>query len=436
MIGVKLDGVSVRVGIIVTGTEVLHGQITDQNGPWVAARLLEAGLEVAHVTVCGDRPDDMAAQLRFLTEEGVDLIVTTGGLGPTADDLTVPTVADFCGRALVLDRALEADITAIIRNWRRFADDHELSPALTAAIAKQALVPVGATPIPPTGTAPGVAIPADQHRPAILILPGPPRELQAMWPSAVTVPAIAAVLARGDDVQHRTIRAYGLSEADLARTLRRAEADLPDFAALEVTTCMRVGEIEIDTRYPSSADPAYEALVALLQREHADQIFSVDGARLDDVLAAALSDRTIATAESCTGGLVAARLTDRPGSSAFMLGGVVSYSNEVKTDVLGVPAELIERLGAVSEPVAAAMAEGARATTGADIAVSTTGIAGPGGAVPGKPVGTVCFGLAIDGRPTRTVTRTFPGDRTMVRTLSTTFALHLVLGALTGKRAE
>ncbi|MCK0440674.1 competence/damage-inducible protein A [Gordonia alkaliphila] len=422
---------SVRAAILVTGTEVLHGQISDQNGPWVAERLLEYGLDVAHVTICGDRPEDMAAQLRFLTEEGVDLIVTTGGLGPTADDLTVPTVAEFCGRDLVLDRALEADITTIIRNWRRFADDHELAPALTAAIAKQALVPIGASPIPPTGTAPGVAIPADQYRPTILILPGPPRELQAMWPAAVDVPAIAAVLARGDEVEHRKIRAYGLSEADLAQTLRRAESDLPGFRDLEVTTCMRLGEVEIDTRFATAEEPIYDALKTLLHQEHSAQIFSADGAPLDELLAVALAGHTIATAESCTGGLVAARLTDRPGSSSYVLGGIVSYANEVKSGVLGVPAALIGELGAVSEPVASAMAEGARARTGATVAVSTTGIAGPGGAVPGKPVGTVCFGLAIDGEPTRTVTRTFPGDRTMVRTLATTFALHLVLGALT-----
>ncbi|GAA3966613.1 competence/damage-inducible protein A [Gordonia caeni] len=422
---------SVRAGIIVTGTEVLSGQISDQNGPWVAARLLELGVDVAHVTICGDRPGDMTQQLRFLTGQGLDLIVTTGGLGPTADDLTVPTVAAFCGLEVIRDPEVEEHITQIIRRWRRFADDHQLSDALTAGIAKQALVPAGAAAIPPTGTAPGVAIPASPTHPAILILPGPPRELRAMWPAALAQPAVAGVLAGADDVVHETMRAYGLSEPDLAATLRRAGEEIGGYDTLELTTCMRGGEVEIDARFPRGAAAHYDALKTLLLQEHSGQIFSPDGATVDDLLARALTGRTIATAESCTGGLVAARLTDRPGSSAYVLGGVVSYSNDVKIRVLGVPADLIAELGAVSEPVAAAMADGARSVAGSDIAVSTTGIAGPGGQVPGKPVGTVCFGLAIDGRPTATVTRTFPGDRTMVRTLATSYALHLVLGALT-----
>lgn len=430
---VKLDGVSARAGIIVTGTEILTGQIADQNGPWVAARLLELGVDVAHLTVCGDRPDDMAAQLDFLTAQGVDLIVTTGGLGPTADDLTVAIVADYCGRALHPDAQLAETITAIIVNWGRYPAQEQLPESIQAAIAKQALVPDGADPISPTGTAPGVAVPATGDRPAILILPGPPRELQAMWGDAVTTPAVAAVLAHGDDLVHETIRAFGLPEPDLAQTLRRAAQELPGYDLLEVTTCMRGGELDIDTRLPRTAAGDYAALKSLLLAAHGDRIYSPDGATVDELLVDALAGRSIATAESCTGGLIAARLTDRAGSSAYTLGGIVSYANAVKTGVLGVPGELIAELGAVSEPVAAAMADGARTVTGADVAVSTTGIAGPGGAVPGKPVGTVCFGLAIAGRPTRTVTRRFSGDRAHVRTLATNFALHLIRETLTGQ---
>lgn len=419
-----------RAGIIVTGTEVLTGSVTDQNGPWVSAQLLDLGVDVAHLTVCGDRPADLLAQLEFLAGQDVDLIVTTGGLGPTADDLTVAVVADFCGRPLQPDAALAQRIAAIIRTWRGDSDDQELPESLAAAVAKQALIPAGAAPIEPTGTAPGVAIPAAGGLPAVLILPGPPRELQAMWPAALAQPAVAAVLAAGDDVLHETIRAYGLPEPDLAQTLRRAETEIAGFSSLEITTCMRGGEVEIDTRFTRVAADSYGALKSLLLQAHPVQIYSPDGTSFDDVLARALTGRTIATAESCTGGMVAARLTDRPGSSAYMLGGIVSYANSVKSGVLGVPADLIDRLGAVSEPVAAAMVDGARAVTGADVAIATTGIAGPGGAVPGKPVGTVCFGLAIDGRDTVTVTRKFPGDRAFVRTLATNYALHLVLDAL------
>ncbi|MFT3662416.1 MAG: competence/damage-inducible protein A [Gordonia sp. (in: high G+C Gram-positive bacteria)] len=421
---------SVRAGVIVTGTEVLSGRIIDRNGGWVAGRLRELGVDVGHVTVCGDRPDDLVAQLRFLVAEGVDLIVTTGGLGPTADDLTVATVAGFCGRPVAVDPALEADITGILRRWRRLDDDAPLPDSLAAAIGKQSVVPAGATPVAPTGTAPGMAIPAADGLPAMLILPGPPRELQAMWPAALAAEPIAAALADRDEVTHASIRAYGLTEAELAETLRRAEHDVDEFSRLEITTCMRDGEVEIDTRFPTAAAAAYTELKALLRRAHGRQLFAPDGETLDELLAAALDGRTIATAESCTGGMVAARLTDRAGSSSYLLGGIVSYANSVKTGVLGVPGALIDELGAVSEPVAGAMADGACRVTGADVAVATSGIAGPGGAVPGKPVGTVCFGLAVAGRPTRTVTRVFPGDRAMVRTLATTYALHLVLDAL------
>ncbi len=423
---------SARAGIVVTGTEVLTGRVSDRNGPWVAERLLDLGVDVAHITICGDRPDDLAAQLRFLADEGVDLIVTTGGLGPTADDLTVATVAEFCGRDLRLDTDMEVRIADIIRAWqRRRGGDPDSAPML-AGIRKQAMVPAGARPIPPVGTAPGVVVPtagAESGRtaiPAILVLPGPPAELRGMWSAAMAAPAVLDALARREQLRHETIRAYGLSEADLAETLRTAEATVSGFGDLEITTCLRNGEVEIDTRYPHTADPAYTDLAALLVEHHAHQIFSTDGATIDDQIAAALSGRLIATAESCTGGLIAARLTNRPGSSAYLVGGVTAYANEIKTALLDVPADLIATHGAVSEQVAVAMAEGAMHRLGADTAVSTTGIAGPGGGSDEKPVGTVCFGVAIAGRPTVTRTRVFPGDRATVRTLATTAALHLL----------
>ncbi|EGD56405.1 competence/damage-inducible protein A [Gordonia neofelifaecis] len=419
---------SIRAGIVVTGTEVLSGRIADRNGPWVSQQLLELGVDIAHITVCGDRPDDLAAQLGFLTDQRVDLIVTTGGLGPTADDLTVAAVADFTGRALRSDDRIRAVIESVIRNWRKYDDD--LPSAVVAAIDKQALIPLGAEAIPPTGTAPGVAVPATGGLPAILVLPGPPHEVQAMWPSAVATEAVEAAIAGRAAYDQHTIRAYGLSEADLAVSLRDAEGTVDGFGDLEITTCMRGGELEIVTRFETVAAQAYQTLEALLLERHGDRVYSTDGSSIGDVLAGLLGDRTIGTAESCTGGMVAAALTDRAGSSAYMLGGVVSYADEVKSGVLGVPPELIDELGAVSEPVAAAMADGARRVLGSDVAVSTTGIAGPGGARPGKPVGTVCFGVAVSGRETVTVTRHFPGDRDSVRRLATSAAMHLVAQAL------
>ncbi|WP_040511223.1 competence/damage-inducible protein A [Gordonia soli] len=426
---------TVRAGVVVTGTEVLTGAVSDRNGPWVAERLLALGVDIAHITVCGDRPDDLTAQLRFLADQGLDLIITTGGLGPTADDLTVATVAAFAGRELVVDPELEEHIAAIVDGWNRRAGRSPAPGPLSAGVRKQALVPAGATSIPPTGTAPGVAIPAVDGAPsgplpAILILPGPPRELQSMWETALSVAPIAAAIAGRAVLRHETIRAYGLSEADLAETLRTAERSLPQFDALEVTTCLRLGELEMVTRFPQTADAVYSDLVDLIEAAHGPQIFSVDGSTIDDQLAEALAGQLIGTAESCTGGLVAARLTDRAGSSAYVAGGVVSYANEVKSGLLDVPGAMIDAHGAVSEPVAQAMAEGALRRLGVDVAISTTGIAGPGGGSDQKPVGTVCFGFARTGRPTTTMTRRFPGDRASVRALATTAALHLVVGGL------
>ncbi|MFT4042633.1 MAG: competence/damage-inducible protein A [Gordonia sp. (in: high G+C Gram-positive bacteria)] len=429
---------TVRAGIVVTGTEVLSGRVADRNGPWVAQQLLELGVDVAHITICGDRPADLSAQLRFLSDEGVSLIVTTGGLGPTADDLTVATVAAFTGRTLQVDKALEADIGEIVRRWHRRSASEPASAATQAGITKQATIPRGSQPIPPTGSAPGVAIPAaadpsgDRHLPAILILPGPPGELQRMWPDALRTQPIAAALAGRADVRQETIRLYGLPEADLAETLRDAQRHIIGFGDLEITTCLSGGEVEMVTRYPAAAVAAYTDLARLLTDTHPRQVFSIDGSTIDDQVAALLRERSIATAESCTGGLIAARLTDRPGSSQYVLGAVVAYSNEVKTAALGVPPELIAAHGAVSEPVAAAMATGALRALGADTALSTSGIAGPGGGTPEKPVGTVCFGIALADGTTRTHTLHLPGGRGAVRARATTAALHLLVDTLRG----
>ena len=256
-----------------------------------------------------------------------------------------------------------------------------------------------------------------------------------MWPTAIATAAVADVLSRADDLRQATIRAYGLLEAELAETLRSAETAIPAFGQLEITTCLRRGELDMVTRFAAADASVYDSLLDLLVEHHGRQIFSTDGSTIDDLLVAALDGRLIATAESCTGGLVAARLTDRPGSSAYVMGGVVSYSNDAKSDLLDVPAELIATHGAVSEEVAAAMAEGALARFGTDVAVSTTGVAGPGGGSETKPVGTVCFGVALRDRPTVTVTRRFPGGRDRVRSLTTTAALHLVVRALSDASA-
>lgn len=416
---------SVRAGIVVTGTEVLTGRVRDLNGPWLADRLLELGVELAHLTQCGDRPADLHAQLTFLAGQGVDMIITSGGLGPTADDLTVATVAQFCGRELVLDPDLEARIAEILRRLMSARPGADFD-AVLAANRKQAMVPAGAHILDPVGTAPGVVVPAGDHMPVIVVLPGPPRELQPMWASALVAPAVAAAIAGRTEYVQETLRMFGLPESALAQTLREAETRVPGFENLEITTCLRRGELEIVTRYEPSASAGYTGLVEFLREHHRRELFSTDGALVDEQVATLLAGRTVATAESCTAGLLAARLADRAGSSAYLAGGVVSYSNEAKVNLLGVDDALIATHGAVSEPVARAMAEGARDRFGADTAVGITGIAGPGGGSAEKPVGTVCFGLAVAGRDTQAWTLRLPGDRSDVRERSTTVAMHLL----------
>jgi nicotinamide-nucleotide amidase len=424
--------VSVRAGIVVTGTEVLTGRVQDRNGPWLADQLLELGVELAHITICGDRPEDIEAQLRFLAAEGVDLIVTSGGLGPTADDMTVAMVAQFCGRELVLDTQLEQTIADILKKLmsRREGVDFD---AVMAANRKQAMVPAGAQILSPVGTAPGVVVPG---KPTVVVLPGPPRELQPMWPKAVETAAVQQAIAGRTVYRQDTIRMFGLPESGLAETLRDAEQSVPGFDRLEITTCLRRGELEIVTRYEPDAAPVYEKVLGVLRDRHGRELFSTDGALVDDQVAELLAGRTIATAESCTAGMVAARLTDRAGSSAYVAGGVVSYSNQAKIDLLGVAAELLDTHGAVSEPVAEAMAAGALQRFGADTAVAITGIAGPGGGSAEKPVGTVCFSVMLGNGYTDTRTLRLPGDRSDVRERSTTVVMHMLRRALTATDAH
>jgi len=424
----------VRAGIVVTGTEVLTGRVQDLNGPWLADRLLELGVELAHITICGDRPEDIEAQLNFLAAQGVDLIVTSGGLGPTADDMTVAVVSKFCGRELVLDEALEERIAEILRSFMgRFPGaDFE---AVRAANRKQALVPAGdgVEILDPVGTAPGVVVTRAGGAPTVIVLPGPPRELRPMWSRAIETATAQRAIAGRTVYRQETIRMFGLPESGLAETLREAETLVPGFAGLEITTCLRRGELEIVTRYEPDATDSYRQLAALLRERHPHDVFSEDGALVDDQVAQLLSGRTIATAESCTAGLLAARLADRPGSSAYLAGGVVSYSNEAKADLLGVDPALIAAHGAVSEPVAEAMAAGALQRFGADVAVGITGIAGPGGGSDEKPVGTVCFSVGLAGGATHTRTIHLPGNRADIRERSTTVAMHMLRRVLSGQ---
>jgi nicotinamide-nucleotide amidase len=421
--------VSVRAGIVVTGTELLTGKVRDRNGPWLAEQLGELGIELAHVITCGDRPEDLNAALRFLREEKVDLVVTSGGLGPTADDLTAEVVAKFAGRELVLDEALERRIGEIIAGFaRRWKLDED---ALQLANRKQAMVPEGAVALAPIGTAPGLVVPADGQ--VVVVLPGPPRELQGGWQQALETEPFANAVANRIDYRSRMLRLFGIPESEIAATLRAAEDDF-GIEGLEITTCLRRGEIEVTVRSePADADRAAR-LEEFIAERHANTLFSRDGRTVDDQVAELLHGHRLAIGESCTAGLLAARVTERPGSSEYFAGGVVAYSNEAKSDFLGVSPQLIEQHGAVSEEVAVAMADGALEKFSANVAVGLTGIAGPDGGTEEKPVGLVCFCVKSAGAGQSVVRSVhLPGSRADVRDRATTVSMHLLRRVLRGE---
>jgi nicotinamide-nucleotide amidase len=419
---------TVRAGIVVTGTEVITGRISDRNGPWISERLAELGVEVAHILLVADRPGDLEAALRFLSEEGMDLIVTSGGLGPTADDLTAEVVGRFAGRELRLDEEVEEKIAEVLRGFaRRFRFDEE---AIAAANRKQAMVPEGATPLDPVGTAPGLVVPADGR--VVVVLPGPPRELQPMWPAALRSEPVVEVLRRATPLHGYTLRMFGIPESEIAKSLREIEEEGVALPEVEVTTCLRRGEIEIDVRYRDEAAATAEAVRAGLAERHPSQLFSLDGETIDAQVARLLGGHRLGLAESCSGGLLAARVTDLPGASAYMAGGVVAYADEAKTELLGVDPGLIERHGAVSPEVAAAMSEGALGRFGADVAVAITGIAGPDGGTEEKPVGYVCFDARLAGGRSIARDPVIPGGRADVRERSALVGLHLLRLLLSG----
>jgi nicotinamide-nucleotide amidase len=429
-----------RAGILVTGTEVLTGIISDTNGPWLSERLREAGVDTAMIQIVGDRPDDLLSALRYMRDDGLTVIVTSGGLGPTADDLTAEIVGRFSGREMVLDSELEARIAEILRpmmaRWPSLDAD-----AIRRSNRKQAVVPKGATVLEPVGTAPGLVVPpADDDGPTIVVLPGPPRELQPMWEAARQTEAFLSAIAGAPTYRREIVRLFGIPESEIANTLRGAEDEGLDLEPLEITTCLRRGEIEVSTVYEPEAQPQYDALLEFIRARHADTLFSEDGLTIDEQLAELLAGHTLATAESCTGGALATRLTDRAGSSAYFLGGGVVYSNEAKVDLAGVDPELIERFGAVSVEVAEALAMGIAERFGADLGAGITGIAGPGGGTEDKPVGTVCFsvwhrGDEAAGRPARRITRRtrLPGGRADIRDRSVTVCMHLLRRLLLGE---
>lgn len=423
------DGGDVRAGILVTGTEVINGSITDRNGPWISERLADLGVEVAQIMLVGDRAEDLEGALRYMRDQRVDLVVTSGGLGPTADDLTAEVVGRFAGREMVLDTEMEEKIAQVIARFaRRLRFDRE---AVREGNRKQAMVPKGATAIDPAGTAPGLVVPADGQ--VVIVLPGPPRELQEMWPRALAAPAAQEVLRRAKPYTTMSIRMFGIPESELAKSLREIADEEVPLDELEITTCLRGGELVTDVRHREGSKGTAEALRSGLEERLGRFTYTETGESIEEVVFRLLGDRTIAVAESCTGGLLAGRLTVRPGSSRWFAGGVVAYSNEAKIELLGVDPALIERHGAVSAEVAEAMAEGALDRFEADVSCSVTGVAGPEGGTEEKPVGYVCFCAKTSTGEKLARDPVLPGARTEIRDRSVVVALHLVRYLLEGR---
>jgi nicotinamide-nucleotide amidase len=418
-----------RAVVVVTGSELVRGERTDRNGPFLSAEALSHRLEPARITIVGDAPAELEAVLREGLE--ADACLISGGLGPTHDDRTVEVVTHAAGLELVVDEALEQEIESISRTVaerlrRPYAD---FAPGVT----KQATRPASAVSIGLAGTAPGLVFRAPTGC-VVVVLPGPPSELRRLWPNALASDPMRELLERTRPPGRRVLRLFGVSESAVARALEEAGGD---GEGVEATICAREFEIHVDLVVEPDADERGDALETALAQRLGQWLFARDERRVEELVLSLAGARglRLATAESCTGGMVATRLTDISGSSASFVGGVVAYADEVKRGELGVPEALLAEHGAVSAEVAAAMAEGARERLDADVAVAVTGVAGPGGGTPEKPVGRVHLHAA---GPEGSLARMLdlPGERQQVRVRATVTALHLLRALLTGSRDE
>lgn len=411
--------------ILAVGSELLTPFRTDTNSLYLTARLNEIGITVIRKSVIADDRDALASALRAALERA-EVVITTGGLGPTDDDVTREAIADVAGVSFTEDAAVLAAIE------ERFARRGWQMPPVNR---RQAQVPEGGVVLTnPNGTAPGLWIEIGSA--VVVGLPGPPRELKPMYEHEV-LPRLRE-RAGTMHLRRRTIRTTGRGESQIEELAQPIySAWLHEDPAISTTVLASPGQVELHLSAQGEnadvLDRALDRAVAALQDALGSVAFSVDGRSLEEVVGALLLERRlrVGSAESCTGGLFMGALTEVSGSSSWFTGGVVAYSNQVKVECLDVPAELIAAHGAVSEPVATAMAEGVRRTLNADVGVGITGIAGPTGGTETKPVGTVA--IAVSGPGDRRVVRTvrLPGDRAMVRQMAVNAALDMVRRVLT-----
>jgi nicotinamide-nucleotide amidase len=404
-----------KAEIIAVGSELLTPFRLDTNSLFLTSQLNQVGLRVAHKAVVGDAPDEMCTSFRYALDRA-DLVVSSGGLGPTDDDRTRQTVADLLGRKLYLDDEV---LQSIRERFRRFGR------SMPQINERQAQVIEGATILKnPRGTAPGLWIEARGK--IIILLPGVPSELRALMEQEVKPRLLKLKLP--ERLYTRELRITGIFESDVEQRVSPLYAQYPD---TETTILAAPTGIQLHPRMwsddPAKAEATLDELVRRMSVVLGEHLVSTGGESLEQVVAQLLTENhaTVAVAESCTGGLLAERLTSVPGSSAYFLGGVVCYSNELKTSMAGVPPELIEAKGAVSPEVALALASGIRKRTGATLGLGVTGIAGPSGATPEKPVGLVHIAIADQRGPQESPLQ-LPGDRERIRQFSAQRAMNLV----------
>jgi nicotinamide-nucleotide amidase len=423
--------VAATAEVIAVGSEMLGWTRTDTNSLYVADRLSSIGIDLRVKTVVGDERDDLASVVRQALDR-VDVVVLTGGLGPTDDDLTRDVVSEVLERPMSIDESIVAKIRA------RFERRGLTMPDVNR---RQALVPRGAVVLDnPNGTAPGLFIEhAGARGPqAIVLLPGPPREMQPMLDRVCS--GRLAALAGGERMYRTSLFLTGRGESHVEQKVQPIYSRWRDEERPIVTTILAaMGQIELHLSVRDSDEARARARLARARDELlavvAEDVYSTDGRVMEEVVGDLLKSRgyTVAAAESCTGGLFSSRLTDIAGSSAYVRCGVVAYANEEKTSLIGVPADLIAAHGAVSEPVAVAMAEGIRERSGADVAVGITGIAGPGGGTPEKPVGTVAIAVIVPDHPAYVRTYQFMGGRAMVKFQATQAAMDRIRRMLTDR---
>ena len=414
--------------MVVTGSELVRGDRSDRNGPFLARELFRLGFEPSRIEIVGDREEELDEALR----EGLraDLCVVSGGLGPTHDDRTVELVARVAGVELRLDDDLHRQIGAVSRSFaartgRPYAD-------FESGVRKQATVPEGAIDVGLAGTAPGLVL--QTAHAVVVVLPGPPGELQRLWPRALQTAPLRELLANAMPPERRFLRFFGATESAVAKTLAEAGGD---GGGVEATICARDFEIHVDLLVEPGAQKRADDLSAALSESLAPYLFAAREVSIAEIVLEECRARglTLATAESCTGGMVAERLTSVPGSSDVFVGSVVAYADDVKTRELGVAAAVIAEHGAVSAETAAAMAAGVRQRLDATVGVAVTGVAGPGGGTDEKPVGLV-YVHAETPEQSRGASFQYPGDRDSIRRRATATALHLVRRLLTRSRDE